>query len=131
MSDNNFISPTKTARGLGSSKSGTSHHIRQRVSAIALLFLVPWFIYAIMTASGMDWASAREWAGKPHNALLLMLTAGAAIYHMCLGMQVIIEDYIYTPGMKGFLLILNRFACIALFAAFALSVLKLWIGADA
>lgn len=131
MSNNNFITPTKAARGLGSSKSGTSHHIHQRVTAIALFFLVPWFIYAIMTASGMDWDSARTWASQPHNALLLMLTAGAAIYHMCLGMQVVIEDYVYTAGMKGFLLILNRLACITLFAAFALSVLKLWIGAGA
>ena len=43
MSNSQFLTPAKAARGLGSAKSGTHHHIGQRVSAIALVFLVPWF----------------------------------------------------------------------------------------
>ncbi|MEE2920967.1 succinate dehydrogenase, hydrophobic membrane anchor protein [Hyphomonas sp.] len=131
MASNNFVTPAKAARGLGSAKSGTETHIRQRVSAIALIFLVPWFVYSIINAMSGDLASAQAWAAQPWNAILLILTAGAAFYHMRIGMQVVIEDYIAKTGTKSALLILNSFACIALFVTVALSVLKLWIGAGA
>ena len=126
-----FTTPTARARGLGSAKAGTEHHIRQRVSAIALVFLVPWFLFSVINAVQGGYDGALDWVSQPWNAVLLILTFGAAFYHMRLGMQVVIEDYIYTPGMKSTLLILNSFACIALFVTVALSVLKLWIGAGA
>ena len=127
----NFKTPAAAARGLGSAKSGTDHHIRQRVSAIALLFLVPWFLYAIISASTGGYESAVAFMAQPWNAILMVLVLGAAFYHMRLGMQVVIEDYIGKAGMKQGLLILNTFVCVGLFAATALSVLKIWISAGA
>jgi len=131
MSNSKFLTPAKAARGLGSAKSGTSHHIRQRVTALALIFLVPWFIFSVINAIQGGEAAAAEWVAQPLPAILLILTAAATIYHMRLGMQVVIEDYIAKPATRGALLILNSFACIALFTAVALSVVKLWIGAGA
>ncbi|RIJ31801.1 succinate dehydrogenase, hydrophobic membrane anchor protein [Henriciella algicola] len=125
----NFKTPTASARGLGSAKSGTGHHIKQRVSAIALLFLIPWFLYAVIAASRGGYDGATAWLAQPWNAILMILTLGAAFYHMRLGMQVVIEDYIQKAGMKQGLLILNTFACVGLFTATALSVLKVWISA--
>ncbi len=125
----NFQTPTAAARGLGSAKAGTDHHIRQRVSAIALIFLVPWFLYGVISASQGGYAGALGWMALPWNAILMILTLGAAFYHMRLGMQVVIEDYIEKAGMKQALLILNTFVCVGLFAATALSVLKIWISA--
>ena len=125
----NYTTPAAAARGLGSAKSGTDHHIRQRVSAIALLFLVPWFLYAIISASTGGYESAVAFMAQPWNAILMVLVLGAAFYHMRLGMQVVIEDYIGKAGMKQGLLILNTFACVGLFTATALSVLKVWISA--
>lgn len=131
MSNGQFVTPAKAARGLGSAKAGTTHHIRQRVSAIALVFLVPWFLFSIINAMDAGLEGAQAWAGQPLNAILLILTAGAAVFHMRLGMQVVIEDYIAKTGTRSLLLILNSFACIALFVTVTLSVLKLWIGAGA
>ena len=127
----NYTTPAAAARGLGSAKSGTDHHIRQRVSAIALLFLVPWFLYAIISASTGGYESAVAFMAQPWNAILMVLVLGAAFYHMRLGMQVVIEDYIGKAGMKQGLLILNTFVCVGLFAATALAVLKIWISAGA
>ncbi len=126
-----FKTPAASARGLGSAKSGTEHHIKQRVSAIALAFLIPWFLYAVIAASRSGYDGAIAWLALPWNAILMILTLGAAFFHMRLGMQVVIEDYIGKAGMKQGLLILNTFACVALFAATALSVLKIWISAGA
>jgi len=122
---------TRNVRGLGAAKSGTSHYIRQRVTAIALLFLVPWFLYSIVTVSQTGYAGSVAWVAQPVNAILLVLTLAAALTHMRLGMQVVIEDYIAKSSTRQALLILNTFAVIALFAAAILSVLKIWMTAGA
>ena len=126
-----MVTSAKSVRGLGSAGSGTSHHIHQRVTAIALLFLVPWFIYSIIAVCQVGYQGAIDWVAQPLNAILLILTIGAALYHMRMGMQVVIEDYIAKTGTKQALLILNTFAVVALFAAMVLSVLKIWITAGA
>jgi succinate dehydrogenase / fumarate reductase membrane anchor subunit len=129
MSSENFVTPAKAARGLGSARSGTSHHIRQRVSAIALAVLIPWFLFSIIRTVQTGYVGAAEWVSQPWNAILLVLTAGAAFFHMRLGMQVIIEDYISKHSTRTALLILNTFAVIALFVSVLMAVLKIWIGA--
>ena len=121
----------KNVRGLGSAGTGTSHHIRQRVTALALLFLVPWFIYSIIHACKAGYEGALTWVAQPVNAILLILTLSAALYHMRLGIQVVIEDYIAKSGSRQALLILNTFAVFALATATILSVLKIWFTAGA
>ena len=128
MSDQ-LRTPAARVRGLGSARAGTEHYIRQRVSAIALILLVPWFVLSGIAAMKGDYGSAISWIGNPLNAILLVLTLGAAFYHMRLGMQVVIEDYIAKTGTKQMLLILNTFAALGLFAATLMSVLKIWISA--
>ena len=86
-----YRSPAGRVRGLGSAKEGTTHFIRQRVSAIGLLFLVPWFLISGVTAAQGGYAGVVEWVSSPINATLLILTLGAAFYHMRLGMQVVVE----------------------------------------
>lgn len=126
-----FATPTARARGLGSAKEGVGHYIQQRVSAIALIFLVPWFVYAVIEAAGAGYAGARQFVAQPWNAILLIVVFGAAFYHMRIGMQVVIEDYIHKGGTRTTLLILNTFAAIGLFAVTALMVLNIWFSAAA
>lgn len=121
----------KSVRGLGASGAGTDHYIRQRVTAIALLFLVPWFLYSVVHALRGGYADALAWVSLPINAILLILMIGAALFHMRLGMQTVIEDYIAKSGTKQALLVLNTFAAAALLVAAVLSVLKIWMSAGA
>jgi succinate dehydrogenase / fumarate reductase, membrane anchor subunit len=115
--------PLGKVRGLGSAKEGAGHFIGQRVSAIALLFLVPWFLISLLAAVRGGYEGAVDFIGNPINAVLIIITLGAALYHMRIGMQVVIEDYIGKTGTRVVLLILSSFACIALFAVAAVSVL--------
>jgi len=128
MSDSKFVTPAKITRGLGASKTGTSHHIRQRVSALALIVLVPWFLFSVMKAALGGYADALTWVSSPLNATLLVLTAGAAFYHMRLGMQAVIEDYIGKAGTRAALQILNTFFAAGLFVVVVMSVLRIWTG---
>ncbi|MEM6627289.1 MAG: succinate dehydrogenase, hydrophobic membrane anchor protein [Pseudomonadota bacterium] len=122
---NSMRTPLGQVRGLGSAKEGVNHFIGQRVTAIALIFLVPWFLYSLIGAARGGYEGATAWISSPLNAILILLATGAAFYHMRLGMQTVIEDYIAKSGTRQLLLILNSFVVIALFAVAAFSVLKI------
>lgn len=126
---NQTRTPAAQVRGLGASRSGTAHYIRQRVSALALLVLVPWFVYTGLVAMKGGYDDALFWLASPINAILVVLTLGAAFYHMRLGMQTVIEDYISKTSTRQALLVLSTFFSIGLFVATALSVLNIWISA--
>ncbi|MEQ1785354.1 MAG: succinate dehydrogenase, hydrophobic membrane anchor protein, partial [Hyphomonadaceae bacterium] len=96
-------------------------------SAIALLVLGPWFLIMLVGAVRGGYDGALTYIADPFNAVLIILTVGAALYHMRLGMQVVVEDYILKNSTKTVLLILNTFICIALFTAAAYAVLKIAI----
>ena len=119
---------TKSVRGLGAAGRGTEHHIRQRVSAIALIFLVPWFLSSVAFAMTAGYSGAIGWMQQSHNALLFILLFSAALYHMRLGLQTVIEDYIGRAGTKQALLIGNVFIVGGIYVVTLLSVLKLWLG---
>jgi succinate dehydrogenase / fumarate reductase membrane anchor subunit len=97
------------------------------VSAIALVVLVPWFLITLIGAVRGGYEGALAYLSDPLNAVVVILAVSAALYHMRLGMQVVIEDYIGKPGLRISLLVLNTFVCIALFATAAYAVLKIAI----
>jgi succinate dehydrogenase / fumarate reductase membrane anchor subunit len=121
MSD--LRTPLARARGLGAAKSGTGHFIAQRVSAAALLILVPIFTWSLAKYGFGDYAAAIGWIGSPLGAIVTLLTLTAAFYHMRLGLQVVIEDYIHKPGTKIALLLLNTFVAAGLWLATLYAVL--------
>ena len=123
MSD--YRTPLSKARGLGSAKSGVGHYISIRVAAVALVLLIPAFIYAIVTLPSGDYETARGFVASPLGALLMLATLTAALYHMRLGMQVVIEDYISKPGTKSLLLIANTLIAGAAWLAVLYSTLRL------
>jgi succinate dehydrogenase / fumarate reductase membrane anchor subunit len=117
--------PLGKVRGLGSAKHGAAHFIAQRVSALALLVLVPWFLVSLIIAVRGGYNGAIEWIAQPFNAVAILLGVGAALYHMRIGMQVVVEDYIAKSGTKAVILIVNTFVCVVLFAVAAFAVVKI------
>ena len=120
--------PLARVRGLGSAKDGTGHFWWIRITSVLLAFLT---IHAVVLAVGLigaDHATARAALGRPINAIPLLLLILAGVYHMWLGMQVIIEDYVHSEGPKILWLMLNWIfsAVVGLTCVFA--VLKLSFG---
>ena len=120
--------PLAHARGLGSAKSGTAHWWAQRLTAIALIPLVIWFVVSIVIMTGSDHDAVVAWIGNPLTAVLMVLLIVAVLHHMQLGMQVVVEDYVHTRWMEIALLLLNKGAALLLGAVGILSVLKIAIG---
>ncbi len=106
--------PLAKARGLGSAKDGTAHWWAQRVSAIALVPLVLYVLYLLVSLAGADYATVRLTIAQPVNALLLILFVGTAFWHARLGLQVVIEDYIHVGWLEITLMIAVKFVYVVL-----------------
>lgn len=94
--------PVGRARGLGSAKEGVAHWTAQRLSAVALALLTPWFVWLVIDLVGADQAQAAARLGAPINATLMLAYVGALLWHAQLGLQVVIEDYVSNRGLELF-----------------------------
>jgi len=121
-------SPLGRAIGLGSAKEGADHWWMQRLTAVALVPLSLWFVAAVIAHAGADYATFTDWVASPLVSVLLILTIVATFWHALYGVQVVIEDYIHTEATKIALLVLLRFACIALGLAAVYAVLRIGFG---
>jgi len=110
-------SPVARVRGLGSAKSGTQHWWHQRVSAVALILLTTWFAVSLILNAPADQAHVRAWVSSPVTMVMLITTILFGLWHAALGMQVVIEDYVHSEGMKIGLILLIK--CVAVLAAVA------------
>ena len=120
--------PLKNVRHLGSAKEGTVHWWHQKVTAIAL---IPLFVIAmayVISLVGADYERVRYILSLPFTSVILLLLIGATFFHLKLGLQVVIEDYIHVEFTKTVLQLLNVFFCAIVGLASALAVLKLAIG---
>lgn len=98
-------------RGLGSAKSGTHHWIVQRFTAVGNLLLVLWFMVSLLHLSGLDHESVVGWLKQPLAAVPMMLMLANVFWHLRLGLQIVIEDYVHDDGLKFFaVLALNFYA---------------------
>jgi succinate dehydrogenase / fumarate reductase membrane anchor subunit len=99
--------PLGQVLGLGSARAGTGHFIAQRVTAIAGIPLVVFLIGFILVHRRASRAEIVASLENPVVAILLALTLINLLWHMRLGLQVVIEDYVHTPARKHLLLLLN------------------------
>jgi succinate dehydrogenase / fumarate reductase membrane anchor subunit len=114
--------PLARVRHLGSAHAGTSDFFRQRLTALGMLLLtLPVAIIVMMLMSG-NHATAMQTLGSPLVAIILVLFVIASCWHMKIGMQVVIEDYVHDEKLKLLAIIGNHFFTwvVALAAIYAL-----------
>lgn len=115
-------------RGLGAAKEGVGHWKMQRLTAIANVILAVWFVFHAVAMSGAGYAEWRVWFQDPYHATVMILLVASMFYHTKLGVQVVIEDYVHTEGVKIVALTGLTLACIALATACSVSILMLAAG---
>lgn len=114
--------PLARVRNLGSSHSGTRDFWRQRLTAVAMIVLTVPMILIVMNLLGRNQAGAAQVVGTPVVAVFVLLFIIASVWHMKIGMQVVIEDYVHGEKKKLVLVMANNFfsIAVALFAIFAI-----------
>jgi succinate dehydrogenase / fumarate reductase membrane anchor subunit len=100
--------PLGRVRHHGASREGTGHFIALRVTSVALAILAPWFaVAAALSIRDASYLATVDFISNPVNAVGIMLLVTIGLYHMSLGMQEVIVDYILKPSTKVILLFLN------------------------
>lgn len=112
-------------RYLGSAKSGTHHAWRMRLTSFALVPLTVAFVWLVLSLVGKDYNAVRATLGAPAPALIMLLFLLTGVYHMMLGMQTIIEDYVHSEFPKSVSLMANIFFSICIGLACVYAVLRL------
>lgn len=111
LSTSKLRDPLARARGLGSARGGTGHWWVQRVTALALALLAPWFLWLLLSLLGADHAATRLTLAQPLNAVLMAAWVIALFWHAKLGLQVVIEDYVHIPALEVAAQLAVTFAC--------------------
>jgi succinate dehydrogenase / fumarate reductase, membrane anchor subunit len=121
-------SPIARVRGLGPAREGTTHWIRQRLTAISNILLVLWFVFSAIALAGAGYEEVRAWLAAPVPASLMILLVISTFYHARLGVQVVIEDYVHHEGVKIGSLAAVTLIIFGLAVACIVAVLKVAIG---
>lgn len=120
--------PLGRVRGLGSARSGTQHFWHQRLTSVAGIPLTIAFIVIVIALLGRNHAAAVQILGSPLVAIVMLLFIITTVYHMCIGMQEIIIDYVHNDLTKFIILMGNTFFGVAAALASSYAILKLSFG---
>ena len=117
-------------RGLGSSHEGTHHWWRQRLTAGSNLFLLAWLMFSLARLPAFDFTSVHDWVRSAWVAVPMGLLIASVVYHLRLGLQVVIEDYAHAESRVVLTVLLNAYtALVAGIAIFA--ILRIAFGSAA
>jgi succinate dehydrogenase / fumarate reductase membrane anchor subunit len=122
--------PLARVRYLGSAKEGSNHWWWQRLTAIMLIPLTLWFVASIwwLVVGGATYEAFQDWLSGPVAAILMLLLIGAMFYHLKLGLQVVIEDYVHNKPLKWAILIKLNIGCVVGAVAAIYSTIALAFG---
>jgi succinate dehydrogenase / fumarate reductase membrane anchor subunit len=120
--------PLARVRALGASHSGTAEFWRQRLTAVAMTLLVIPVIVVVMMLLSRNQAGAAQILSSPAVAIILLLFIVASAWHMKIGMQVVIEDYVHNEKLKLVAIMANLFFSIAVALVSIYTILKLSFG---
>ena len=113
------------ARGLGAAGSWLHHWWVERLTAIALVPLTIWFIYAVLHLLGAPQQTVHRFVANPINTVLLLATVAMTFHHTQLGLQVVMDDYIHELRTRRIALLLNKAAALVLGLLCVVSILRM------
>ena len=112
--------PIARVRGLGSARSGAHHWWLERLTSVSTLLLFVWFVVSLLRLPSLDYSAVTEWLSAALGAVPMLLLIVSTFWHLKLGLQVVIEDYVHDASRLFWVAIVNFLAILgaglALFA---------------
>ena len=118
-------------RGLGSAKQGAHHWWTQRLTAAGNLLLVSWFVLSLIRLPNLSHAVVVDWLSAPLVAIAMILLSANVFWHIRLGLQVVVEDYIQNEASKLGMIVLINFFAVGAGAIAIFSIAKIAFGGAA
>ena len=118
-------------RGLGSAKQGAHHWWTQRLTAAGNLLLVSWFVLSLIRLPNLSHAVVVDWLSAPLVAIAMILLSANVFWHIRLGLQVVVEDYIRNEASKLGMIVLINFFAVGAGAIAIFSIAKIAFGGAA
>ncbi len=125
---NEMRTAARRVRGLGAARSGTKDFWHQRVTSVAGIPLTIALIVIVIALLGRSHAAVVQILGSPLVAIIMLLFILNSAYHMWIGMQEIVLDYVHEDKLKLVTLMANTFFCFAIALASVFAILKLSFG---
>ncbi len=102
-----YLTDRKRAVGLGSAKSGVHHFWAMKLSSVALLILIPLFVFTTGSMLGAPHEEVLAYFARPFPAIIAALTIVVGFKHFRDGAQVLIEDYVHGTAQKVTIILLT------------------------
>ncbi|GAA6200947.1 succinate dehydrogenase, hydrophobic membrane anchor protein [Aquicoccus sp. SU-CL01552] len=99
-----YITDRKRVDGLGAAKSGVHHFWVMKVSSVALLGLIPLFVFTFGPMLGQPHDVVLEYFSRPFPAIVAALTILVSFRHFKDGVQVLIEDYVHGWAQRALII---------------------------
>jgi len=123
--------PLGRVRGLGAAGAGAHHWWHERLTSIATLLLLVWLAVSLARLPDLGHATLSDWLRGPLAAAPMLLFVVAVFWHLKLGLQVIVEDYVHDEGGKLFWIVLINFAAILAAALALFAILRIALTGEA
>ena len=117
----------KKVMKMQSKSHGVVHWKLQRISAIAMIPLIIWFVSSLVFSLINGYDQSINWLQSPLNATGMVLLFGTLYFHAASGLQVVVEDYVHNEGLKIMSLILIKLISTLLGVLSILCVLKIYL----
>ncbi|MBK5945260.1 succinate dehydrogenase [Rhodobacter veldkampii DSM 11550] len=99
-----YLTDRKRAEGRGAAHKGTEHQWFMTVSSVALVFLIPAFVYIFGTALGRPHDEVLATFARPVPAVVTALTLVAGMMHFHRGAKMMIQDYSHGLTRKALIM---------------------------
>jgi succinate dehydrogenase / fumarate reductase, membrane anchor subunit len=106
MSDNRDVGAKSVKSWKKSEHHGAGEWLAERGTSLVLIPLTLWAAYAAYSIAGGGFDAAIAFARTPLNAGLIALTMLISVWHMYMGVKVIIDDYL-QGGLRSFSIFLT------------------------
>jgi succinate dehydrogenase / fumarate reductase, membrane anchor subunit len=123
--------PLESTRDLGSAREGAHHWWVERLTSVSTLLLFVWFAVSLIRLPGLGYGAVTEWLSSTVNATGMLLLVLSSFWHLKLGLQVIVEDYVHEEANKFLLLMLLNLCSVAGAVLGLFAIVKIALGGAA